>query len=58
VVLLGTAGKILANIEIPFERPRHVEEISATPEFRAIYQELWHLLGTGMLTRGDAPVAN
>jgi NitT/TauT family transport system ATP-binding protein len=44
VVLLGH-GRILADIDVPFARPRELVKLSARPEFQDIYQELWGLIG-------------
>jgi NitT/TauT family transport system ATP-binding protein len=41
-----TAGPatVKASFDVPLERPRDAEEIRLTPEFLAIYREVWESL--------------
>jgi NitT/TauT family transport system ATP-binding protein len=43
VVLVGEGG-LLKDMPIPFSRPRHIDEISSTPEFQQIRIDLRRLL--------------
>ncbi len=40
VVMLGS-GTVLADVEVPFSRPRDLVALSGEPLFQEIYQELW-----------------
>ena len=44
VVMTSAPGRIKADIRIPFERPRSLTELKATPEFAHLYGEIWGLL--------------
>jgi NitT/TauT family transport system ATP-binding protein len=44
VVMTSAPGRIKADIKIPFNRPRLLSEIKATPEFGQLYGEIWNLL--------------
>ena len=41
---LLSAGRILREVEIPFERPRDLDELAMSREFRDLERELWELL--------------
>ncbi|WP_252275417.1 ABC transporter ATP-binding protein [Nocardioides sp. LMS-CY] len=43
LVMSNRPGRLLADQEVPFERPRR-PELRATPEFVAFREQLWHLL--------------
>jgi len=44
IVLSSRPGKIVADIKIPFERPRDIFELKGQPEFGRINAEIWELL--------------
>jgi NitT/TauT family transport system ATP-binding protein len=44
VVMTAQPGRIKRIIEIPFPRPRHVIELSTTPEFGALKLAIWRIL--------------
>ena len=44
VVMTAQPGRIKEIIEIPFPHPRHVMELSATPEFGALKLAIWRVL--------------
>jgi NitT/TauT family transport system ATP-binding protein len=44
VVVMGGGGKIIADVELPFERPRDPGELPFTEEFRALERRLHRLL--------------
>ncbi|WP_157157335.1 ABC transporter ATP-binding protein [Diaminobutyricimonas sp. LJ205] len=44
VVVMGTGGKVVADVELPFSRPRDASELPFTEEFRALERRLHHLL--------------
>lgn len=44
VVVMGTGGKVIADVELPFARPRDPGELPFTEEFRALERQLHHLL--------------
>ncbi len=43
-LVLLSAGKILREVTIPFERPRDLDELVVSQEFRDLERELWELL--------------
>jgi NitT/TauT family transport system ATP-binding protein len=43
VVMSARPGRLLASVDVPFERPRGAE-VRATPEFARLQAELWDLL--------------
>jgi NitT/TauT family transport system ATP-binding protein len=43
VVMSARPGRLLASVDVPFERPRHTE-VRATPEFARLQAELWEML--------------
>jgi NitT/TauT family transport system ATP-binding protein len=44
VVMTAGPATVKASFDVPLERPRDVEEIRLTPEFLAIYREVWESL--------------
>jgi NitT/TauT family transport system ATP-binding protein len=44
VVMTAQPGRIKEIIDIPFQHPRHVMELSATPEFGALKLAIWRIL--------------
>jgi len=42
--MTSAPGRIKADIRIPFDRPRLLTELKATPEFARLYGEIWGLL--------------
>jgi NitT/TauT family transport system ATP-binding protein len=44
VVMTAGPATVKASFEVPLERPRDAEEIRLTPEFLAIYREVWESL--------------
>lgn len=44
VVMTARPGRICLERRIDFPRPRALEDLRLTPEFRSIYSELWSLL--------------
>jgi NitT/TauT family transport system ATP-binding protein len=44
VVVLGTGGKVVADVELGFARPRDPAELPFTDEFRTLERQLHHLL--------------
>lgn len=44
VVVMGTGGKVIADVDLPFARPRDPSELPFTEEFRALERQLHHLL--------------
>lgn len=44
VVMSQRPGRVIADIDVPFDRPRDVEEIRFTREFADISSEIWQLL--------------
>jgi len=43
-LVLLSAGKVLREVTIPFERPRDLDELVTSDEFRRLERELWELL--------------
>ncbi|MEU6075750.1 ABC transporter ATP-binding protein [Micromonospora sp. NPDC047074] len=43
-LVLLSAGRILREVEIPFERPRDLDQLVVSQEFRDLERELWELL--------------
>ena len=55
LVMSARPGKIIADIEIPFERPRRAE-VRESPEFASVTAQLWRLLRDEVeKTRGKSP---
>jgi NitT/TauT family transport system ATP-binding protein len=44
VVMTAGPATVKASFDVPLERPRDAEEIRLTPEFLAIYREVWESL--------------
>jgi NitT/TauT family transport system ATP-binding protein len=44
VVMSRRPGRIVAEIEIPFERPRDIIELRRDPRYGEITYQLWNLL--------------
>lgn len=44
VVVMGTGGKVIQDIRLPFDRPRDPSELPYTEEFRTLERQLHHLL--------------
>jgi NitT/TauT family transport system ATP-binding protein len=44
VVMTAGPATVKASFEVPLERPRDAEEIRLTPEFLAVYREVWESL--------------
>jgi NitT/TauT family transport system ATP-binding protein len=51
VVMEAKPGRIVDDITIPFERPRHAAEIRTDPRFAELRQHMW-----GLLRQADTPV--
>jgi NitT/TauT family transport system ATP-binding protein len=45
-VMTTRPGRIKEVIEMPFERPRDVEEVRADPRFAELRSHIWHQLHT------------
>ena len=43
-LVLLSGGKILREVDIPFERPRDLDQLVVSQEFRDLERELWELL--------------
>ncbi|MEV0595519.1 ABC transporter ATP-binding protein [Nonomuraea cavernae] len=43
-VMSARPGRIATVIDVPFARPRHPDEIRASPDFAALRDEIWHRL--------------
>ncbi|MFD2357671.1 ABC transporter ATP-binding protein [Nonomuraea ferruginea] len=43
-VMSARPGRIATVIDVPFDRPRHPDEIRASPDFAALRDEIWHRL--------------
>lgn len=52
VVMSARPGRVVADIRVPFERPR-TADVRATQEFADLEQELWSLLSTQLTPRED-----
>lgn len=52
VVMSTRPGRVVADIRVPFERPR-TAEIRGTKEFAELEQELWNLLSTQLETKAE-----
>lgn len=52
VVMSTRPGRVIADIRVPFPRPR-TAEIRATAEFGELEQELWNLLSSQMTQKGE-----
>jgi NitT/TauT family transport system ATP-binding protein len=60
VVMTAGPATVKAAVPVTLERPRRVEEIRLTPEFTALYREIWESLRVEVeLTRarGARPAA-
>ncbi|GAA5061764.1 ABC transporter ATP-binding protein [Nocardia callitridis] len=44
IVMTASPATVCGDFTVGLERPRSVEEVRLTPEFRAIYQEIWQTL--------------
>jgi len=45
ISVMGTLpGRIVATIDVPFERPRSLVDVRTDPRYGSLYQRLWHHL--------------
>lgn len=56
VVMSHRPGRIIADIEIPFERPRDIVQMRLDPRYGEITNELWRLLENSDVASDDALV--
>jgi NitT/TauT family transport system ATP-binding protein len=47
IVLSARPGRLLADLPVPFDRPRSLFRLKGTPEYGALSQRLWQLLRGG-----------
>src|SRR3954447_3469592 len=57
VVMTASPARIKDDFVVDLERPRAVEEIRMTPEFIAIYREVWASLSSEVATARKAGTA-
>ena len=48
VVLSARPGRVVADIAVPFPRPRSLMALKGTPEYGALSARIWELLREGM----------
>jgi NitT/TauT family transport system ATP-binding protein len=44
IVMTASPATVKATFPVALQRPRHVEEVRMTPEFQAVYREIWESL--------------
>lgn len=49
VVMSSAPGRIIKDIEVPFERPRQLSDLKRDPEFNQLSEELWDSLRSEVL---------
>lgn len=45
-VISRSPGTVVADLKVPFERPRDVLGLASDPQYGALYRQLWELLGS------------
>jgi NitT/TauT family transport system ATP-binding protein len=43
-VMSARPGRIIATVDVPFERPRDAAALRSDPRFGALYGEIWSVL--------------
>ncbi|PSF05898.1 hypothetical protein C7H09_12535 [Marinobacter fuscus] len=49
VVMSSAPGKIIKDIDVPFDRPRHLSDLKRDPKFNELAEELWNSLRSEVL---------
>lgn len=47
VVMCPNPGRVIADVEIPLERPRSLNELQTNPEYHKLYSQIWSLMNHG-----------
>lgn len=53
-VMTARPGRLKEMLEMPFKRPRDVEEVRADPRFAELRAHIWHQLHNARTPKADA----